>query len=199
MITVLGRGVMLDAFGAAYGYVAAHTDWPGRTGASNEVSGGSPAYARKSHTWNAASASDLDDSNTPTFDIPGSTTVKWVSAMTASTAGTCGAVMPAGGSVKRFTMVAATDVFTSVAHGFADTNQIVFWGDTVPTGLTEGTIYFARDCTTDTFKVAATSGGTAIDVSGSPSIYCNVSLIVPEVFAGQGTYQITDFDVFVDA
>jgi hypothetical protein len=198
MLTILARNRALNAISAAYGFIAAHTDWPGRLGANNEVSGGSPAYARKAHTWNSAATAALDDSNAPVIDIPTTTTVKWLSIWTAATAGECGAVIPAGGSAKRYTVVLATDVFTSVAHGFIDTNQIVFWGDTVPTGLTEGTIYFVRDATTDTFKVAATSGGVAIDITGAGSEFTNVSKMVPEVFASQGTYTLTDTDIGID-
>lgn len=51
-----------------------HTADPGATGTS-EVTGGSPAYARKATAWNAASAGDLDNSNTPVFDVPAGTTV----------------------------------------------------------------------------------------------------------------------------
>lgn len=49
-----------------------HTASPGTTGA-NEVAGGS--YARKPITWNAATGGELDSSNQPVFDVPGSTTV----------------------------------------------------------------------------------------------------------------------------
>lgn len=189
------RNAMLDALGALITYFSVHTAYPSTSGA-NEVSGGSPAYARKSKTWNAAASGAMDDSNTCVFDIPAATTARWIGMWGASTAGTFYGYAPLGGDTpKRYTFVAGTDVFTSLAHGFADTDQIVFFNGACPTGLTEGTVYFARDCTTDTFKVAATSGGTAIDVSGTAAAASRVSKITPEAFASQGTLTVTDADL----
>lgn len=64
-----------------------------------------------------------------------------------------------------FTAVAATDIFTATAHGYSDTNKIEFAGDNLPTGITGATTYFVRDATANTFKVAVTSGGTAVDLT----------------------------------
>lgn len=52
-----------------------HTASPGSTG-TNEVAGGSPAYARKTLTWSAASGGSKALAATfPVFDVPASTTV----------------------------------------------------------------------------------------------------------------------------
>lgn len=67
-----GKAVMLDALGAVAIYASLHTADPGTNGA-NEASGGTPAYARKSITWNATAAGDLDSSNAPVFDVPANT------------------------------------------------------------------------------------------------------------------------------
>lgn len=79
--------LMLDALAAAIGYVSAHTADPGSSG-TNEVSGGSPAYARKAITWGSASGGVLTSSNAPVLDIPGSTTVSYVGFWSAATSGT---------------------------------------------------------------------------------------------------------------
>lgn len=54
-----------------------HTAFPPSDG--NEVTGGSPAYARKVPTWEAAAgtaaAGALDMTNAPVFDIPAGVTV----------------------------------------------------------------------------------------------------------------------------
>lgn len=50
-------------------FVSLHTDAVGG-GDANEVTGGAPAYARKSITWNTAAAGNLDSSNQPAFDVP---------------------------------------------------------------------------------------------------------------------------------
>ena len=53
-----------------------------------ELTGGSPAYARKANTWNAAAGGALDNANAPVFDVPAGTTVTHVGFWTAATAGT---------------------------------------------------------------------------------------------------------------
>jgi hypothetical protein len=50
-------------------YASLHTADPGTTGA-NEVTGGSPAYARKAITWNAGVEDGSYTSNEITFDVP---------------------------------------------------------------------------------------------------------------------------------
>ena len=68
-------------------YASLHTANPGTTGTS-EVTGGSPAYARKSITWNAAAAGSLDNNANPVFDVPAGTTVAFVGLFSAVTSGT---------------------------------------------------------------------------------------------------------------
>lgn len=61
------------------------------------------------------------------------------------------------------TGVAATDVLTQTGHGYSDGYEVYFNALVGGAGLSIYTNYFVRDKTTDTFKLAATSGGTAID------------------------------------
>jgi hypothetical protein len=70
------------------------------------------------------------------------------------------------------TFTAATDdVITSTAHGLADgdTIQVSNSGGALPTGLAASTTYYVRDRTADTFKVSLTSGGSAVDITGTGS------------------------------
>jgi HK97 family phage major capsid protein len=60
---------------------------------------------------------------------------------------------------------ASTDVFTATGHGLSDGNAIIFSAVTGGAPLTAGTRYYARDTTANTFKVTATSGGAAIDIT----------------------------------
>lgn len=85
--SVGAKNYMLDQLGSQAVYASLHTANPGSSGA-NEVSGGSPAYARKSLTWNSASGGSKTLSNTPTFDVPASTTVAFVGLWSAATSGT---------------------------------------------------------------------------------------------------------------
>lgn len=58
-----------------------------------EVTGGSPAYARKAIAFNAAAAGTMDDStNGAVFDVPAAGQVDYVGYYSAVTAGTCLAV-----------------------------------------------------------------------------------------------------------
>ena len=62
---------------------------------------------------------------------------------------------------------AGTNVITFAGHGLSDTDQITYnqvGGGTLMTNVTDGQTVFVRDATTDTFKIAATSGGTAINI-----------------------------------
>jgi len=88
-LTTAGKNTALDAVGGAITHVALHSGAPGATGASNEISGGSPAYARRAIDWNAAASGNLDSSTSPEFDVPAGTTVSHWSGWTASTGGTC--------------------------------------------------------------------------------------------------------------
>ena len=63
---------------------------------------------------------------------------------------------------------ATTDIITSAAHGWADGVPVIFPALTGGAGLTAlAPVYFVRDSTTDTFKVAATPGGVAVDITSA--------------------------------
>lgn len=66
--------------------------------------------------------------------------------------------------------IASPCVITWNSHGLADGDPIVFTTTGVlPTGLTAGTVYYVKSPTTNTFNVAATPNGSAINTSGSQS------------------------------
>lgn len=74
------KNVMLDALAAVAVRVAAHTGDPGAANtASNEISGGSPAYARKAIAWSAASGGSAAQNGDVVLDIPAGSTVSWLS------------------------------------------------------------------------------------------------------------------------
>ncbi len=68
-----------------------------------------------------------------------------------------------------FTAAASTDALTANGHGYANGDQVVLSGLTGSAGVVAGTYYFVRDVTTNTFKLAATLGGAAIDITSDGS------------------------------
>ncbi len=68
-----------------------------------------------------------------------------------------------------FTAVASTDVITSNAHGFANGAPVTARnvGGALPGNLAPSTTYYIRDKTTNTFKLASTLGGAAIDLTSN--------------------------------
>lgn len=61
---------------------------------------------------------------------------------------------------------ATTDIITSNAHGLVEGDLIhVSSATTLPAGLSASTDYYARDITTNTFKVSTTMGGSAVDIT----------------------------------
>ncbi|MBA3875581.1 MAG: hypothetical protein C0498_01370 [Anaerolinea sp.] len=199
MLTDAAKNTMLDAFAGAYGFLSLHTGYSA-TGA-NEVAGGSPAYARKAHTWNAAAAGNLDNSNAPVFDVPAGATIAWAGFWTLASGGTFGGMIPLGSDTPKRMSVddIATNVIDCPAHGYTLNQPVVVFpdGGSIPGGLTAGTIYYVRDVLTDSFTLAATSGGAAIDITSIG--HATVQKITPETFGAQGTYTVSDLDVALPA
>lgn len=183
-------------------HLALFTAFPPTIG-SNEVTGGSPAYARKviTHTASAAAGAISPATGLPaTFDIPAGTTVRAIAVCNALTAGTLIVWSPAGAAARVAISVDAAgvtnnDIF-SEAHGLVAGNSVLFW-DTynqgLPAGIVEDTEYFviATGITADSFRISTTLGGSALDITDEG--VGDAQKFVPEVFAGQGTYQVSAY------
>jgi len=61
---------------------------------------------------------------------------------------------------------ASNNSITLTSHGYADGDQIQF-ARSATSDITVGTVYFIRDTTDNTFKLATTSGGTAVEIGDS--------------------------------
>jgi len=70
----------------------------------------------------------------------------------------------------------ATSTFSYGSHGFILGDTITFTSVGTVTGISTGVVYYVRDATTNTFKISATPGGTAITLGGSDS---NVEIASP--------------------
>lgn len=87
-LSTAGKNAMLDSSNDwPPAYISLHSGDPSTTGA-NEISGGSPAYARLAPTWGSASSGSKAMTATLSFDIPASTTVSYFGFWTAATSGT---------------------------------------------------------------------------------------------------------------
>lgn len=158
-------------------YVGLYTVTPNDAGTGGtEVSGGS--YARQAitsgtGTWAAPAGSGTSNSADVVF--PAATadwgTIKSAALHSAATAGTILYVLPMiSGNYMNFAVSDTTnDDIVCPSHGFAAGNAVRFFavGGTLPTGLVEDTIYYviATGLTTSTFRVSATAGGTAVDIT----------------------------------
>lgn len=193
-----GRNSAADGIAAVAAFLSLHTGDPSTTGA-NEATGGSPAYARKSVTWAAASSGQRVSSNSQTFDVPAGT-YYWIGYFSASTAGTFYGSAPLGGQQPQIGTAANTgDVITSYAHGLVNTDRVVleqFQGVALPTGYSEGTVYFVVGGTTDTFQVSLTSGGAAVTISADGELY--FAKCIPETFSGQGQLTVATGSAAID-
>lgn len=186
-LTTTARNQALDAI--SVDSMSLHSGFPGVTGA-NELSGS--GYLRMACAFNSSSGGVRTVSSATNFTVGAGHTVRWAGLWGG---GTFKGYAPNGGSPKEFQADATSDVVTVPAHGYSNTDTIVFYGGTVPSPLVEGTIYFVRDATTDTFKVAATSGGAAIDLTGAGAGDCVVSRIVENAYGGAGTHTISSFSI----
>ncbi len=183
MFTTNAKNNALD--GITFTQASLHSAFPGSVG-SNELAGG--GYARLAPTFAAASAGTRSLSSALNFTVGAGATVRWVGLWNG---GTFQGYAANAGVPKEFIVTVATDTVNCLSHGYVDTNKIVFYGDTTPAGLTEGTVYYVRDATTDTFKVAASPGGAAIDLTSAGGAACNVSAITEETYGGGGTHTVT--------
>lgn len=113
-----------------------------------------------------------------------------------------------GTAVGTFTTDQTTEICTCTGHGLSDGDvvHVANSGGGLPGGLATLTTYYIRDKTTDTFKLTATRGGSAIDIttngSGTHSLYNKFALPTSvgrtRIGAGTGTVVASGVDADVD-
>ena len=86
MATAAEREALASNFATRGTHAALYTTVPTSSAAGTEVSGGSPAYARRPITWTAG-ASDGTVTATVTFNVPSGTTIRGGGVHTALTGG----------------------------------------------------------------------------------------------------------------
>jgi len=172
-------------------YVSAHTAFPGVTGA-NECSGGS--YAQQVIAFGTASGGIRTQTGAASFTITAQT-VRWVGYWQA---GNWLYAAPAGGaSPKNFIVLPNDDTVYSPTHGWSDSQKVVIYNGTPPAGTDEGQILYVRDAGTNTFKLAATDGGAAIDMTSAPSWGAVIAAITEYAYAGTGTFSVESSTIVI--
>lgn len=190
------KNLTLNELASNITHVSLHSAYPGLTGA-NELSGGVPAYSREAVAWAASAGGVLTTSAAvPTFDVPAGATVAFAGLWSAATAGTFYGSIPLGPVGDPQLVVAGlNDMFTAPGHTFINGQSVVV-GKTLgalPTGVIDGGVYFVRDVSGDTFKLAANSGGAAIDLTGAGRALLRA--ITFESYGGQGLYTISSLSI----
>jgi len=202
-LSVAAKNTMLDALDEAQAagakFASLHSAYSA-TG-TNELTGGTPAYARKAATWDAAASGSKAINGTIVFDVAAAAVVRFVGFWTAVTGGTFLGMSPNAGTIPQAFVVpdASADVLECVAHGFVNTDTVVVWavpGDPLPTGLVEGTVYFVINGTVDDLQLSATSGGAAVAITAIGAGM--LQKLVVETFGGQGTHTITACTMSLD-
>ena len=177
-------------------YVSAHTAFSA-TG-TNEVTGGAPAYARKLMGMDAAAARIADNTDAETLDIAAATTVEFLGMFDAATSGNFLGMFPLGATKTIVGMAipatensAPADTLWVPGHGMAQDDRVCFFevDGSLPTGMTEGTLYYVIGTpTTNSFQISTTEDGGALDMSAAGAFI--MSNAVPETFGSQGTLEL---------
>ena len=192
MITDAVANAMLDnqfPSGAGNTLLSAHSAY--------SATGASLLGSKTSANFAAAASRTKSLAASTNISLTAGNTVRWVGVWD-STGVTFKGMQPNGGSEKTFQVDVTNNRIYCEGHGYAANQTIVFTGGTAPTGLTEGTVYYAVGVTAgdpDYFQVSATSGGAAIDITGQAAAGCKVSKIVEETFAADGTLQVSQWDL----
>lgn len=65
---------------------------------------------------------------------------------------------------------ATNDSITAPGHGLSVDDRVAFYainGSSLPTGITEGTVYWVKAVSGDTFTISTTQGGSTLDITAS--------------------------------
>lgn len=184
-------------------YVALHTADPGEAGdqTTSEISYtgyARVAVARSAGGWTVSSNSVSNTAAVTFGQMTAGTggTVTHVSVgISSAGAGKVLYKAPLGTSFQGAFTGATSDTLTIPGHTLAVDDRVAFYpvaGGTLPTGITEGTLYWVKTSATDTITISTTQGGATLDVTGvgdgivfkATTLAVSVN-ITPEFAAGQ--------------
>lgn len=86
-------------------------------------------------------------------------------------------------TLSNVTFTDSTNLVTLASHGFVNGSPITFSSITTTTGITAGTVYYVKNATLDTFQLATTAGGNAINLvnNGTGVIGSRITLLHNDV------------------
>lgn len=162
------------------------------------TSGANLVGSKTSANMSAASGRSKALSTSCAITVPGAANVAFIGAWDSTQAVFLG-MWPNGSPGEfSFQVDVTNDKIVCETHGLANGDNVVFTGGTAPTGLTEGTVYFVVGVTAgdpDTFQVSATSGGSAINITGQPAAGCQLSKVLVDVYTGAGTHTVSALSI----
>lgn len=172
-------------------FASLHGAYPGNNGA-NELSGGSPAYARKAMSYSAVSGGvrtgSLTDSNG--FDVYDGATVEWVGFWSAATGGVFKAAQPVGGQIRKFFIDPTDNAFVVPGHGWiAGQTKVVLANGTAPGNFNAGQVYDVSTVVS-VDKVTLSYSGSPVTPSGQAGEGCYISKIARQVIGSQTKLQL---------
>ncbi len=203
--TPVVRDSMLNAIVGISAVVVAthaslHSALPDANG-SNELAGGSPAYARRPISFLSASSGRLIKAPSPAvqFDVPAASTAAFVGLWTAPTGGAFLGYAPLSSDPPSVGVVSSsTDKVSSPGHGLLLNDRVLasaFTGMSTPPGIAPGT-YFAAPVDADNFKLSATLGGLPLDPTADGVLVFQRIRI--DTFSSQGTVTVSTLVLGLD-
>lgn len=184
-------------------YVGLHTADPGEAGDQTTGEIAYTGYARVAVARSGAgwtvSANQVSNAALVTFGQmtggAGGTVTHLSVGIASSGAGKVLYKGPLGTSIQGPFTAAVTDTITIPGHTLVVDDRVAFYaafGSSLPTGITEGTLYWVKTSATDTITISATQGGATLDITGVGDGVCikattlAVSVnIQPELAIGQ--------------
>lgn len=166
---------------------------------ANELTGGSPAYARVAVSWASAASGQKSLTGSPSaFNVPSAATVAWIGLWSAATSGTFAGMGPNGAAPQfGFTSTphagSPADTITAPNSAYTAGQPVVVFpgqGGTLPAGLTAGTIYYVFSPSGAAFQLSATVTSPAAVNLGSVAASGLVQAITVETYGSQGFFTI---------
>ncbi len=177
-ITLIGDAAgLLGSAAAGSLYASLHTGTgPGEAGIQTTNEAAYTGYARQAIARSGAgfTVSGNQVSNAAVVTFPASTSgpeEETYFGIGTALSGGAGKLLykgPLGASVQGPFTATTADVFTIPGHTFSVGDRVAFFpafGSSLPTGVTEGTVYYVKTVSGNDITVSATSGGATLDVT----------------------------------